>query len=174
MAIPIIGGIFKEVFGGVKDVVSEVIVDKDKRNQLEHDLDILELQMADKYEQRIHDEMMGQIGVNTEEAKSESVFVAGWRPAIGWIGAIGLGWSFVLQPIGSWAAEVMFKYTGDYPALNVESLMVLITGMLGFGTLRTYEKKAGVAMAPPEDGGQPTNILPANFSDKPEKAPWDR
>lgn len=166
------GGIIGTIIDKIGGVASELIVDKDKKNQLKVELERLKIDEISKSEEREHQEMMGQIGVNTEEAKSESVFVAGWRPAIGWIGAAGLGWSVVIQPVMSWTAEVIFKYSGTYPALNVDTIMVLVTGMLGFGGLRTYEKMKGVAQAPPEDGGKPVNILPANFNDPPEDAPW--
>jgi hypothetical protein len=129
--------------------------------------------------------MMGQIEVNKVEAANESVWVSGWRPAVGWIGATGLGYSFVLEPLMSWTARVAFKYSGQFPALDTPSLMVLVTGMLGFGAFRTYEKQQGVAQAPPDDGSktkvlpgaQPTNLLPAAFDGPlpaPEKTPWQK
>lgn len=163
------GGLLGGLFDKVAGVADKLIVDKDKKIEFQVNLERLKIEEAGKIEQRLHDEMMGQIGVNTEEAKNESLFVAGWRPAVGWIGAVGLGWSFILQPVMSWTAEVVFKYDGSYPALNVESLLSLLVGMLGFGGLRTYEKRMGVAQAPPEDGGTPKNILPAL---PPEEAPW--
>jgi hypothetical protein len=115
-------------------IVDQVIPDADKKMELKLELAKLENQL-----------MTGQMDINKEEAKHSSIFVAGWRPAIGWIGAIGLGYSFVVEPIMSWVARVIFKYVGDFPALDTSSLMVLVTGMLGFGGLRTYEKYKGVA-----------------------------
>lgn len=161
MAIPILGDIFNSVFGKVGDVVSEVIVDKDKKNEIKAQLERIKLEAMDKADQRLHEEMIGQIEVNKEEAKSESVFVAGWRPAVGWIGAAGIGYSFVVEPILSWSARVMFHYTGTFPSLNYSELMILVGGMLGFGTFRTYEKVQGVAQTPPEDGSAtPTPTIP--------------
>lgn len=101
----------------------------------------LQLELA-KLEQEL---MVGQIEVNKVEASHKSVFVAGWRPAIGWIGAIGLGYSFVVEPMASWTARVVFDYTGTFPALSTGDLMWLVAGMLGFGTVRAVEKIKGVA-----------------------------
>ena len=86
MKIPILG----DIISSVKDLVSEVIVDKDKKNELMVRLQDLE----DKADERFHQELMGQIEVNKIEAAHPSIFVAGWRPAIGWISAAGIGWQF--------------------------------------------------------------------------------
>lgn len=132
----IIGGILSPV----KDIISETIVDKDKRMEINYKLAELE----DKLSQRAHEESMGQIGVNLEEAKSDSLFVAGWRPAVGWIGASALAYSFVLNPFMEFIAKVSFAYSGAFPELPMEYIMTIMMGMLGFGGLRTYEKVKGV------------------------------
>ena len=90
----LLGGILGDLIKPVKDVVSEVIVDKYKKNEIN-----LKLQeLVDKADERYHDELMGQIEVNKEEARHASIFVAGWRPFIGWVGGVGLGYNFVLAP----------------------------------------------------------------------------
>src|SRR3546814_16111510 len=76
MAIPIIG----DIINAVKDVVSEVVVEKDKKNELNVRLQELE----DKANERLHEEVMAQSEVNKVEAAHPSIFVAGWRPFIGW------------------------------------------------------------------------------------------
>jgi hypothetical protein len=115
-------------------IVDQVIPDADKKMEMKIELAKMENQL-----------MTGQMDINKVEAAHGSLFVAGWRPACGWIGAIGLGYSFVVEPIMSWSARVIFKYAGDFPNLDTSSLMVLVTGMLGFGGLRTYEKFKGVS-----------------------------
>jgi hypothetical protein len=132
----IIGG----VLSPVKDIISEAIVDKDKRLEINYKLQELE----DRLSQRAHDETMGQIAVNVEEAKSDSIFVAGWRPAVGWIGATALGYSFVLNPMMEFFARTTFNYVGAFPELPMEYIMTIMMGMLGFGGLRTFEKVKGV------------------------------
>lgn len=78
-----------------------------------------------------------QVELNKIEAQHRSAFVAGWRPAIGWVCAFGLAFPFILNPILQW-------YTGDPgPLLPMDSLMELVIAMLGFGSLRTYEKLKG-------------------------------
>jgi len=81
--------------------------------------------------------------INKIEARHRSVFVAGWRPAIGWTCAIGLFWVFVGSPVvGSILAIAGVSVV--LPVLNAGELMTLVLAMLGFGAYRTYEKKEGV------------------------------
>ena len=82
---------------------------------------------------------MAQVEVNKIEAAHSSVFVAGWRPSIGWVCAAGLAWAFVLAPIASWALVVM-GIKGELPAIQTNYLMELVLAMLGIGGLRTFEK----------------------------------
>lgn len=79
-----------------------------------------------------------QAETNTEEASNPNVFVSGWRPAIGWIGAAGLAYHFILNPL-----LVGLGWT-SLPRLD-NMLFELIFAMLGMGGLRTYEKIKGVA-----------------------------
>jgi len=78
-----------------------------------------------------------QTQVNANEAQSSSIFVSGWRPAIGWVGALGLAYQYLLRPIAVGAGW------HDLPTLD-QSLMELVTAMLGMAGLRTYEKTLGV------------------------------
>lgn len=179
MAIPIIGDILSGLVGGVKDVVSEVIVDKDKRNEIEASLERLRLEAEDKAEQRIHDARIAQIEVNKEEAKSEKLFVAGWRPAVGWICALGLAWATVLQPLFSWFSTVSFGYTGAFPEIDSTLLIFVLGGILGIGSMRSFEKVRGVSTDTIADSSVssrnlPSNILPQSFNEAPEDAPWHK
>lgn len=137
MAIPILGTLLPIL----DKVLDRAIPDPAERRQMQLEL----AKLADAENEREHKEMLGQIGINTEEAKSGSLFVAGWRPFIGWTGGVGLAYSFVLEPFSSWIAKVVFGYGGDFPALDTSQLMTLVMGMLGFGGLRAYEKMKGVA-----------------------------
>lgn len=139
----------------IKDVIDRAIPDP----KIKADLQMKLADLADKEAQREHDEMMGQIQTNTEEAKSSKLFVAGWRPAIGWVCATATGYSYVLYPISSWVARVLFGYAGDFPHLDINELMPLTMGMLGFGGLRTYEKIKGVPDSTPS--GQSPGTSPS-------------
>ena len=92
--------------------------------------------------------VQGQLAINKEEAKHASLFVAGWRPAVGWICGISLGWNFVVHPMLLWIAFVLPDIPVDLstaPQLDTGELMTVLLGMLGLGGLRTYEKRVGVA-----------------------------
>ena len=86
----------------------------------------------------------GQIEINKEEAKSSSLFVSGWRPAVGWICAFGCAWAFILKPVLDWGVAIAGS-TATLPVFQTGELMSLLLGLLGMGTLRTYEKFKGVA-----------------------------
>ena len=81
--------------------------------------------------------------INRAEAASNSTFVAGWRPAIGWVCALALGFQYLLRPLCAWAAGVWWPNTPPLPGLD-DGLWQLMFGMLGLGGLRTIEKTKGV------------------------------
>jgi hypothetical protein len=87
---------------------------------------------------------LAQVEVNKIEAAHSSVFVAGWRPSIGWVCAAGLAWAFVVAPIASWALLVL-GVKAELPAIQFDHLFELVLAMLGIGGLRTFEKLRGVA-----------------------------
>lgn len=144
-----------DIIGIVGKVVDKVIPDPAMKAKLQLDLATL----ADQENVRAHAEMMGQIGTNTEEAKNANMFVAGWRPAVGWIGAVGIGYSFVLEPFANWIAKVVFAYGGTFPVLDTGQLMALVTGMLGFGTMRAVEKIQGVQDSKPLGSQSPATSI---------------
>jgi hypothetical protein len=86
-----------------------------------------------------------QIKVNAAEAASDNWFVAGWRPAVGWIGAFGLGYAAILEPLIRFVAMVGFGYKGTFPILDTGLTMQVLFGILGLGAYRAYEKVKGVA-----------------------------
>lgn len=86
----------------------------------------------------------GQLDVNKAEASSGSLFVAGWRPAVGWVCVASLAYQFVLRPLGTFAAAYFNHPIPALPGLD-ETLWQLLFGMLGLGGLRTVEKIRGVA-----------------------------
>lgn len=77
-----------------------------------------------------------QAQINEQEAKHRTIFVAGWRPFIGWVCGFALAYNFVLRDLLVW-------YVGAEsapPALQMEHLMTVLIGMLGLGGMRTFEK----------------------------------
>ena len=85
-----------------------------------------------------------QMAVNQAEAGNASLFVAGWRPAVGWLCAAAIGWQYVGVPLGLWAAYATGHAIPAPPPVD-EHLWELLVGMLGLGGLRTLEKVKGVA-----------------------------
>lgn len=139
----ILGSILGDLIKPVTDIVSKTVVDKDKRIALEFELQ----KLVDQADARYHEELMGQIEVNKEEVKHASIFVAGWRPAIGWVGAVGLAYSFVLGPFIEFVARAN-GYVGAMPLPDSGQLMTLVTAMLGVGAMRSYDKQKGTSPLP--------------------------
>lgn len=135
--IPIIGDVIKSV----SDIIAKAIPDADKRMEVNLEL----ARLGDAAQARLDEQVAGQIDVNKIEAGSGNLFVSGWRPAVGWVGAAGFGYSAVLQPLMSWTATVGFKYTGPIPQIDSQLLLTVLMGMLGIGGMRTYEKIKGVS-----------------------------
>ena len=77
-----------------------------------------------------------QVEVNKVEAAHKTIFVAGWRPAIGWICAFALAWGWIVGP------TIQFIWPGrELPAIEIGQAISLVMAMLGMGALRSYEKK---------------------------------
>jgi hypothetical protein len=85
---------------------------------------------------------LGQMEINKEEAKADN-FRGGWRPATGWTCVAGLIYQFLVVPLLPWLLAVLGATVPPLPAIDNETLMVLLTGMLGLGGLRTFEKVKG-------------------------------
>lgn len=88
--------------------------------------------------------LTGQMKVNEVEAKSESLFVSGWRPAVGWVCVLGLSWAFFISPIVEHIIYLVAPGTA-IPKFEVTELLTLLAGMLGVYGMRSSEKKAGVS-----------------------------
>lgn len=82
---------------------------------------------------------LAQIDVNKTEATHANLFVAGWRPFIGWTGGVALGYSFVARPL----LDQLFGL--QMPDMDIGDLTMIVLSMLGIGAMRTYEKTRGVA-----------------------------
>ena len=86
---------------------------------------------------------LAQIEVNRVEAHHRSVFVAGWRPFIGWICGVALAWNFILRDFLVWGFTVWAPETSVPAALQLEHLLTVLLSLLGLGGLRTFEKMNG-------------------------------
>ena len=119
-------------------LLDKIIPDADAKNKAKAEWELAVLKIASE-------EATQQSSTNVEEAKSSSMFVAGWRPAVGWICASGFFWATVGQPVFSWVYVLSTHQPAPVIALPTDILMTTLLGMLGLGTLRTLEKIRGVA-----------------------------
>lgn len=87
---------------------------------------------------------LGQLEVNKAEASTD-LFRGGWRPACGWVCAFGLAYNFVLRPLLPWVVGLTGHQVAPLPAIDTDTLMVLLTGMLGLAGFRSYDKVKGNA-----------------------------
>lgn len=120
------------------DLIDKFVPDADAKNRAREawQLKVLEIAAA---------EAQQQSQTNTAEAQNASLFVSGWRPAVGWVCALSFAWVCVGQPMFSWLYVLTTKQPAPVIALPTEMLMTTLLGMLGLGTLRTLEKIKGVS-----------------------------
>lgn len=95
--------------------------------------------------QRSFELAKGQIETNTAEAANTNLFVAGWRPAVGWVCAASLAGSYLVGPLLEWLAALVGHPT-KFPPLDGAALSGILMAMLGFGGMRTYEKVKGAGV----------------------------
>lgn len=130
------------VFSVATKLVDRLFPDKQAKDEAK--LKLVELQMSGELQAMANDTELAkaQMEVNKKEAVHENLFVAGWRPAVGWTCTTGLAYQFILHPFLSWAA--VMNEVPIPPDIDMGALMTLLAGMLGLGGLRTYEKFKGV------------------------------
>lgn len=124
------------LIGPVTGLLDKFIEDKDQKAALAHDL-------ATMAERHAHDLAKGQLEINKAEASHRNIFVAGWRPFIGWTCGVALFWHFVGLPITLFAVSWFAADIPELPTFDMETLMTVLMGMLGLGGLRTFEKIKG-------------------------------
>ena len=120
----------EQLIGPIAGLLGKFVEDKDQKNALAHEIATLAQKEARK-------NAALQLDVNKVEAAHKSLFVAGWRPFIGWCCGLGLLYSVLLSPL----LDIWF----EMPAIDSSILMPTMTGMLGLGALRSYEKVKGVS-----------------------------
>lgn len=128
---------------GIGDLALKIraaITGKDPVAQAELEKQLLELETRAQ---------AAQTEINKVEAASSSVFVAGWRPYLGWV--LGTAAALYFLPrfgasVVLWVRQVIIaKELLPYPDVGWGDVVTLLGGILGLGGLRTYEKKQGVS-----------------------------
>jgi hypothetical protein len=126
----------QSLIGPITGLLDKFIEDKDQKARLAHDL----ATMADQHAQEL---AKGQLEVNKVEAAHESLFVAGWRPAVGWVCVLGMFGNFITIPFSNFVLALL-GIDIVIPLVPLETMMPVLMGMLGLGAMRTYEKKNNV------------------------------
>lgn len=136
--------------GGIIETVGKIADDLHTSDQERAQMAIEERKL-DLEAQRVAQTVdLAQTEVNKAEAGHASLFVAGWRPAIGWIGGAAMAYQFLAYPLLQWGWAVM-QSRGIIPAefaappvMASDQLWVILSGILGIAGMRTYEKRSGV------------------------------
>jgi len=126
----------ESLIGPVTGLLDKFIEDKDQKSKLAHEI----ATMSQKYAQEI---AKGQLEVNKVEAAHKSLFVAGWRPAVGWVCVLGMFGNFITIPFSNFVLALL-GIDIVIPLVPLETMMPVLMGMLGLGAMRTYEKKNSV------------------------------
>jgi hypothetical protein len=126
------------LIGPVSGLLDKVIEDKDQKAKLAHEI----ATMSDNHAQQA---LMGQLEINKAEAASGSLFKGGWRPFIGWVCGVAFAYHFVIQPLIIFAVSVYGLDIPELPEFEMSTLLTVLGGLLGLGTLRTYEKSKGLS-----------------------------
>ena len=135
------------IIEGVGKVAGDLITTDKERLQMALEDRKLDLEQA-RIDQATD---LAQVDVNKIEAENPNLFVSGWRPAVGWVGVLGLAYQFLGYPLMQWVwafgqgVDLIPKGLTPPPDLQTDQLMVLLSGLLGFGGMRSFEKSKGVA-----------------------------
>lgn len=124
--------VLNALIGPVAGLLDKFIPDAGEKMAIAHELST----MAEKHAQELS---KGQLEVNKVEAASKSLFVAGWRPFIGWVCGLGFLSNFILIPMANFGLALA-KIAVVVPMIDTAQMMPVLLGMLGLGGMRTVEK----------------------------------
>lgn len=119
-------------------IVNKFVPDRDAQVKLQAELQMKLLEIE-------ADAAKAQTEINQVEAQSSNIFVAGWRPCVGWVCAVAFAWQFVGQPLFSFFYALAYKTPAPVVALDHDALNTVLFGLLGLGGFRTWEKIKGAA-----------------------------
>jgi hypothetical protein len=128
-----LGNIFSGIGSTAKDITSIITGKLPPKEEAELQAKILQIEAST---------MQAQAQINQQEAQHKSLFVAGWRPALGWLCIIILGLHFLILPIARWATEIIGLEVVFFE-FDLGHIWSVIIGMLGIGTLRSFDKRNG-------------------------------
>ena len=122
----------ESIVGVAGKVLNKFVADKDLKVKLQHEL-----------KTAFHAANLAQIDLNKQEAAHQSMFVAGWRPFVGWTCGVALAYHLLIAPLLGFVL-VLYGIDTPMPEFEFSQLSTILMGMLGLGGLRSYEKMKGV------------------------------
>lgn len=125
----------------VLGIVDKFVVDSDKELDREIEREKMKKEIELVIQNQEHKVQIEQIKTNQLEAQHTSKFVSGWRPGLGWVCVTAIAYNFILQPLLSFIAVVMFSYNGEIPIIEIEYIISLVTILLGAVGSRSFDKR---------------------------------
>jgi len=119
-----------QLIGPVTGLLDKFVEDKDQKLALAHEIST----MAERHGQEL---ALAQLAVNKEEAKG-NWFQSSWRPATAWVCVVGMAINFMISPL-------LVPWDINVPQVDTATMMPVLMGLLGLGTLRTFERTKGVS-----------------------------
>lgn len=138
------------VVKSVGDTLDNLFTSDEERQEAENELTKAQRRFDHLADKLVAQQNIAQTEVNKVEAASSSLFQAGWRPAIGWIGVLALAYQFVIYPMLLWLIAFVPEIKTP-PALEANMMFTIITGMLGIAGMRSLDKIKGVDTKKPAD-----------------------
>jgi hypothetical protein len=129
--------VIDRLIGPVTSLLDKFVEDKDQKAKLAHEV----ATMAQRHAQEL---AKAQLEVNKAEAQHRSLFVSGWRPAVGWCCVFGMMGNFMVIPFANFVLALL-EIDVTVPLIDTATMMPVLMGMLGLGAMRTYEKRTGVS-----------------------------
>lgn len=130
----------------VEEIIDRVIPDREGRAKAKQELEMEMLKRRTEIIEAAKASDAGQVEVNKVEAGAPDLFRGGWRPFVGWVCGFAVAYQFLARPLLIWLSPLIIgPGIEGPPPLDMADLIFLLGGMLGLGTLRTIEKKGGVA-----------------------------
>jgi hypothetical protein len=128
--------IWAPVIGIIGDVLDKVIPDNNAKQKAKADIEKALIDNASKIN-------LAQAETNKIEASHRSIWVAGWRPFLGWVAGFGFAWVFVIAPVAQWVCALLGIHI-VLPVLHTDVMMELTIALLGLSGLRSWEKSKGL------------------------------
>jgi len=128
--------IWAPIVGIIGDVLDKVIPDNNAKAKAKADIEKALIDNASKIN-------LAQAETNKIEASHRSIWVAGWRPFLGWVAGFGFAWVFVVSPVAQWVCALLGIHV-VLPVLHTDVMMELTVALLGLSGLRSWEKSKGL------------------------------